>query len=424
VTARQPLLATLRAAHLRLGLAAVIAAGVVLTLVSFVTLRSFVDHNLALVARSISYTAEAATVFGDAGSAQEVLETIVARESLLAARIADRTGRPLAAYQLDSKDSLKRAASSVATMLFSPQASAPIVHEGQQYGVVVVDGDGTVYLAFLLNVLAAIGLCTAAIAVLVSRQLRRIERDIIQPLNRLASLTRRARTERALDLRAPAAVVKEIHELGDDFNALLGEVQSREARLVAKHDTLRTANESLSYLAFHDSLTGLPNRASLLERLGTVLHGRGVHAGKAALLYLDGDRFKAINDELGHAAGDELLIEIARRIRSGLRDTDFVARLGGDEFAVLLSPIRDVDDAAKIAVKIAAAVGAPFESANFGPIESGVSVGVAMFPDHGEDVDQLLAAADAAMYRAKSQRRGSVAVFDTDVDDVTRPMVA
>jgi len=424
VTPRQPLLATLRAAHLRLGLAAVVAAGMVLTLLSFVTLRSFVDHNLTLVARSISYTAEAATVFGDAASAQEVLETIVARESLLAARIIDRKGRPLAAYRLDSQDSLKHVVSSVAAMLFSPQASAPIDHEGQQYGRVVVDGDGAIYLAYLLKVLAAIGLCTAAIAVLVSRQLRRIERDIILPLNSLASLTRRARTERALGLRAPAAVVKEIHELGDDFNALLGEIQSREAHLVAKHDTLRSANESLSYLAFHDSLTGLPNRASFLERLGTVLHGSGMHADKSALLYLDGDRFKAINDQLGHAAGDELLIEIASRIRSGLRETDFVARLGGDEFAVLLSPIRDVDDAVKIAVEIAASVAAPFESASFGPIESGVSVGVAMFPDHGGDVDRLLAAADAAMYRAKSHQRGSVAIFDAGVDDVTRPMVA
>jgi diguanylate cyclase (GGDEF)-like protein len=143
-----------------------------------------------------------------------------------------------------------------------------------------------------------------------------------------------------------------------------------------------------------------------------------------AVLYLDCDRFKAINDGLGHAAGDELLVEVAARIRGLLRDGDFVARLGGDEFAVLLSPIRTVDDAARIAAKIAAAVRTPIASAVFGSIGSSASVGVAVFPDHGAGVDELLAAADAAMYRAKAQQQGSFEVFDAGLDDVTRPMVA
>jgi len=424
MTTRQPLLEALRTAHLRLGLAAVIVAGVILTLVSVITLRGYVDQNLTLVARSISYAAQAATVFGDAGAAQDVLVPIATREDLLAARIVDRRDRSLATYRAANDRAMDTVLVGVATLLFSTQATAPVMHEGREYGVVVVQGNGVVYLLFLLKVLAAISLCTAATAWGVSRLSRRIEHDIVRPLNRLASLTRTARIERALEMRAPPAVVKEIHDLGEDFNALLAEIQNREASLVASHDRLLTANESLSHLAFHDGLTGLPNRTSFLERSATVLQ---LHRGRgqlSAVLYLDCDRFKAINDGLGHAAGDELLVAVAARLRASLREGDVVGRLGGDEFAVLLAPVRSAEDAMRIAEEIADAVRRPLESSNFGTLGASASMGMALAPEHGADVEALLAAADAAMYRAKMQRRGSIVVFDERSDEPTRPREA
>jgi diguanylate cyclase (GGDEF)-like protein len=424
MNARQPLLDALRAAHLRLGLAAVVAAAVVLTVVSFLTLRGQVDHNLTLVARSISYTAEAATVFGDGGAAQEVLAMVAAREQLRSARIVDRHGRTLADWQAREDTPVDGALADLAALLFAQEAGARIVHEGRTYGEVRVQGGGVGSLAYLLKVLAAIGLCTAANVWLVARLSRRIERDIVWPLNRLAALTRTARTERALDMRAPAATVKEIHDLGEDFNALLAEIEQREASLVAKHETLRTANESLSYLAFHDNLTGLPNRAAFLAHATRVAAAPRTRGETAALLFLDCDRFKAVNDALGHAAGDELLVQVARRIRSQLRDGDFVARLGGDEFAVLLAPVRAAEDAQRIATKIAAAIRTPIESAAFGSIDASASVGLAMLPEAGGGLEQWLAAADAAMYRAKARSRGSVELFEARVDDLPRPMAA
>lgn len=424
MSARQPLLDAMRAAHLRLGLAAVVAAALVLTVVSFVTLRSQVDLNLRLVARSISYTAEAATVFGDRDMAQELLALVAQREGLRVARIVDMQGRSLASYEAHDDTLLDTLLGDVATLLFARQASAIIGHEGRSYGEVQVQGGGVASLVYLLKVLAAIVLCTAANAWLVARLSRRIERDIVRPLNRLAALTRTARIERALQMRAPPATVKEIHDLGEDVNALLAEIQSREASLVAKHETLRTANESLSYLAFHDNLTGLPNRASFLERATRIVAAPRPRSETAALLFLDCDRFKAVNDALGHAAGDELLVQVARRIRSQLRDGDFVARLGGDEFAVLLSPIRATEDAQRIAAKIAAAIRAPIDSAAFGRIDASASVGVAMLPEAGGSLEQWLAAADAAMYRAKARSRGSVELFEARIDDMPRPLVA
>jgi diguanylate cyclase (GGDEF)-like protein len=420
MSARQPLLESLRAAHLRLGLAAIVAAGVILTVLSLVTLRHHVQQNLTLIARSISYAAQAATVFGDAASAQEVLAPIAAREDLFAARLVDRDGQPLADYRSASERPVDSALVGVASWLFTAQASAPVTHEGRAYGSVVVQSDGVVYLMFLFKVLGGITLCTAATAWLVSRLSRRIEQEIVLPLNRLASLTRTARSERALGLRAPPAVVKEIHELGEDFNVLLAEIQAREAHLVASHDRLQTANESLSYRAFHDSLTGLPNRSAFLERAATVLQLHRGRGERAALLYIDCDRLKAINDGLGHAAGDELLVAVAERLRNSVRAGDVIGRLGGDEFAALLWPVRGRDDALRLAEKIGEAIRHPVHSITFGPLGTTASIGVALCEDSAIGVDALLAAADRAMYRAKTQRRGSIVVLDHISDEIAR----
>jgi diguanylate cyclase (GGDEF)-like protein len=395
-----------------------------LTLLSFITLRTYIDQNLNLIARSIAYSAEAAAVFGDTAAAQDVLVQISSREELGSARILDAEGQVLAHYEARADGAVEPARLHDLHVRWAPRAEALIVADGKPFGRVVVQGNGKVYLFFLLKVLGAIGVCLAAIAWMVSGLSRRIERDLVQPLNRLASLTHKARTDRNPGLRAPAAEVREIHELGEDFNALLAEIESREASLVARHDTLKTVNESLSYLAFHDQLTGLPNRASFLKRASETIEARIPQEGNVAVLFLDCDDFKHINDSLGHAAGDEVLMATAQRVRAVLRDGDVVARLGGDEFAVLLSPIRGIDDAERLADKIAQAIREPLHTTAFGALLTSASVGVALCPDHGEDVDAVLEAADAAMYRAKARGNGNVCVFDTVLDGMAKPIVA
>ncbi|MBE7416359.1 MAG: diguanylate cyclase [Ideonella sp.] len=401
---RPTLLQALHSAHWRLGMTAVVAAAVTLTLLSVMTLRTYVDRNLALIARAIAYAAEAAVVFDDAAAAQDTLQTIAAGEGLLAADIVRPDGSRLARFRQRPADALDETLTEFGDLLFRLQATSPVRRQGVEVGRVQVRGDGGVYLVFLLEVLAAIGVCGAVTAWRVSRLSHRVGREIVRPLNLLAGLTRRARLARHDQLRAPPAGVREIHELGEDINALLAEVASHEAELVAQHDTLRTANESLSFLAFHDSLTGLPNRARFMEVAARALQRHGQRGEKVAVLFIDHDDFKAINDNLGHAAGDELLVEMATRVRAQLRDGGFVARLGGDEFAVLLAPIGSTDDAMRVAARIADAVRQPLLSALFGRIDSSASIGVALFPDHGDDVERLLAAADVAMYRAKRPR--------------------
>jgi diguanylate cyclase (GGDEF)-like protein len=422
---RMPLLQALRAAYVRLGVAAVLAAGLILTLVSFLTLRTYVEQNLTLVAHSIAYSAEAATVFNDPVSANEIVTLIAAQEGLLSAEVVRHgSDASIASYVRERGAPVGASFSRIGTMLFPLQATARIAHEDSEVGRVTVRGDGGVYLMFLLKILAAVAGCVAIIGWWVARLSRRIENEIVNPLNGLAALTRKARAERALGLRASPAVVQEIHSLGEDFNALLAEIQSREAELVAKHDDLKTVNESLSLLAFQDSLTGMPNRASFMQHASRAILACRVQAAKVAILYVDSDNFKSVNDRLGHAAGDEVLIETAKRIRAVVRDTDFVARLGGDEFAVLLASVRGADEATRVAQEIAATLRVPVTSPNFGTIESSASIGVAVFPGHGSTVEALLLAADAAMYSSKSKQPGGYWMFEPAHDDQSNRIIA
>lgn len=162
----------------------------------------------------------------------------------------------------------------------------------------------------------------------------------------------------------------------------------------------KASEERIHYLATHDALTGLANRAQFLDRMNNSLLLAIRHSTRLALLFLDLDRFKQINDTLGHAAGDALLVEAAKRMQMTLRASDLLARQGGDEFMILLHDIKGVNEANGVAAKIRQAIDRPFILEGSAQHIS-VSIGVALFPDDGLDMESLTRYADAAMYRAK-----------------------
>ena len=166
----------------------------------------------------------------------------------------------------------------------------------------------------------------------------------------------------------------------------------------------KRTEERIQHVAEHDSLTGLPNRLLFNDRLSQALSIAKRDAGQCALLYLDLDKFKPINDTLGHAAGDQLLRMVAGRIREQVRESDTVARVGGDEFTVILHDISSPQNAATVAQKIIAALAAPFQLGS-GSRESvvGSSIGIAVYPKDGQDHETLIKKADAAMYLAKAR---------------------
>ncbi|MEM9038531.1 MAG: sensor domain-containing diguanylate cyclase [Actinomycetota bacterium] len=165
----------------------------------------------------------------------------------------------------------------------------------------------------------------------------------------------------------------------------------------------------LAHLATHDSLTGLPNRTHVSAHLDAAIARSAGRDGDLAVLFCDLDRFKPINDRLGHSAGDLALQEVAERLRSAIRASDLAGRLGGDEFVAVLEPVRDEAEALELARRIIAAIEEPMTLAgNFASVSASIGVAIS---DGGSDADDLLRAADAALYRAKADR-GCVALAD------------
>ncbi len=207
-------------------------------------------------------------------------------------------------------------------------------------------------------------------------------------------------------------VHKDGHEIPVELVAKSVPAGDKVIRLIAVRDITehKAAQARIEFLAMHDTLTQLPNRAYLMDRLTTLLALARRRQGSMALLFIDLDKFKSVNDTLGHQAGDGLLREVASRIAETVRDSDLVSRLGGDEFVVLLSDIASSEDAARVAAKLIEAVSAPVTFAEQN-ISVSPSIGISVFPTDGDSSDELIRHADAAMYHAKKSARGTYQFF-------------
>jgi diguanylate cyclase len=224
-------------------------------------------------------------------------------------------------------------------------------------------GHGQYLLLFLLQTLLAMLVCLILSALGALYVARWMQNSLTVPLKELAQVAHSVSRRRILAMRVPEAHIAELHELGQDFNSLLDELEAWQAHQ-------RRENASLLHRATHDALTGLPNRALFEARLDQAVTTGRLHEERFALLYLDCDRFKQINDTLGHAAGDDVLIALARRVQHQLRPMDLVCRLGDGRQLV-----------------------------------AAISIGTALYPEQGLTAGELLQQADNAMYQSKRLRR-------------------
>lgn len=215
---------------------------------------------------------------------------------------------------------------------------------------------------------------------------------IIQPLDSIRTYLHNIRSDKKhLDKDLMVTGSKELVDLANELNSISSELS-------------RLYNE-FEEMAFTDSLTGIPNRALLFDRLQqmTMMAGRDKSNNEFMLLMMDLNKFKAVNDELGHHVGDELLIAVAKRLNQALRGSDTVARLGGDEFAIILYAVNDKEMAISTAGKITALMNELFEIDGY-KIEVGMSIGIARYPHDGVNSEQILHSADMAMYHAKRNK--------------------
>lgn len=269
---------------------------------------------------------------------------------------------------------------------------------------------GQVWCDWLFHIVACCWLLTALILA------------VRGPWNRVRSLISLALLTMfvAVSLKIPDMVLNEVYEsifapIGNSFYLLgiflLAIVYLREQMLER-----RTASEQVSRLAYYDSLTKLPNRALFNDRLTQTIAVSARSDGRFALLFLDLDRFKAVNDSHGHSYGDMLLAAVAQRLNQCLRLGDTLARLGGDEFVILLPNIESTEAAVTVAEKVLLQLQKKFRI-NGLEIFTSTSIGMAFYPDNGEDEDSLLRHADMAMYAAKDDGRGCYHLFSSEMHE-------
>ncbi|MDR3400620.1 MAG: diguanylate cyclase [Pandoraea sp.] len=391
---RPSLQRVLRRTHLRLAVSAVVLAAVALSLVAWLALRAYAENNLMLIGRSLAYTTEAAVVFGDRVAAQEAIALIANDEDVFQVRVLDARNAQFALWRRSDGGALARVERMVAEVALPGAVTLPIRHDAKVVGYIEVQGEGHQFFVFLLSGVSGILACLLVTFAVSNVLAKRMHRDIVKPLRALAEVAHAVRRERAFHQRVAATPLAELKELGDDFNALLDEFEGWQ-------NHLRAQNATLAHQANHDQLTGLPNRSYFESRLAQALVDAQEVGTHVALLYLDSDRFKEINDQLGHDAGDAVLVAVAERLRQPLREGDLVARLGGDEFAVMLPGVRQTSNAVRLAQSLLVAMEKPIVLPDGGEIVTSMSIGVALYPTHAEDAPALLRAADAAMYQAK-----------------------
>jgi diguanylate cyclase (GGDEF)-like protein len=384
-------------AHLRLILFTVVLASASLMLSGVLVIRAYAQRNLELMAHTVAYTVEPAIVFQDRQAILDGMTSVGAAKGIDRLEVCDPAGKTLARWDRPHADLRGWLVTTANAFIWPEPARADVTQGGAVIARVKVYGNSGGILRYMLAAIV-IALACVGLTVLATRILaRRLQNEVIAPLDHVAEVAHAVRQERAFEKRVPASGIAEIDRFGQDFNALLAELQGWHAGLTSE-------NAELQRRATHDRLTGLGNRALFDQALTNAVAESRRNDTPFALLYLDVDRFKQVNDAFGHDSGDAVLIAVGERLRASIRHIDAAFRLGGDEFGVVLAPLFDRGHIDGLVERIRAAMVEPFRMPNGQLGAASLSVGVAVFPDDGASAEQLLSHADTAMYRDKQNR--------------------
>jgi diguanylate cyclase (GGDEF)-like protein len=210
--------------------------------------------------------------------------------------------------------------------------------------------------------------------------------------------------------------VSKVVQTGDELETISKSVNQLAMTVKEREAALQLSQKNLEYLSHHDSLTDLPNRRLLILRLEHAIEKAKRTHSNVAVLFLDLDEFKHVNDTLGHDVGDQLLVEVAKRLKHSIRESDTLARIGGDEFNILIEDIEHIRDIEVIAEKLLADFRLPF-ICNDQEISTTASIGIALYPEDGEEVYTLIKHSDLAMYQSKDEGRNSYSFFSKKLSD-------
>lgn len=369
--------------------------------------------RLVALADIIASDISAALLFGDNNAIEKTLLSLKADPSITQLFVLNAEGVVAASYLRedlrrippDLKQRLKVIRQEVHETVFdlSPEISRPIILDGVQLGTILLELDSSIFLNKLL-ISFSIGTVILLLSMLGSYVLAsRLGQIMTDPLLSLTAIMEKVTSTKDYRLRAEVSAVKELAQLAEGFNEMLVEISDRDKALLERQDRLHRQ-------AHYDTLTGLPNRALFNDRLAQSLRRAERNKEMLAVLFIDLDDFKLINDTHGHRVGDLLLIEVSRRLLKETRADDTLARMGGDEFTVFLQDVKSVDNALQVAHKHLSSLLAVFLLEDKQLFIS-ASIGIALFPDHGNSADALLKSADAAMYLAKQKGKNHTELF-------------
>ncbi len=399
------------------------------------SLRGAIFERMRAQAGIVGNSSISAMVFNDSRAANRTLSILEREADIQAAGLYDNKGKLFAYYERTPGALLKQHpdtdAGDINGHVF---VVSPISFDEDVIGSIVLIADMHEWKhRQVINLITAVGvfLFSLLMAVVISS---RLENAVTRPILKLAMTARRISRNEDYSLRAEKDSQDEIGSLVDDFNAMLDQIESRDQALFHVNERLEekvnsrtreltALTKQLEHQAYHDALTGLANRVTFDNNLRLAIEQKVRHGGRLAVLFLDLDRFKIINDTLGHAAGDKLLIEVAERFRHCVRKSDTLARLGGDEFAVLLFDIEHDNTAMAVAQKLAEAISKPLQLDGH-DLHLSTSIGVSLFPGDGTDAEVVIKNADTAMYRSKERGRNQVTFFSPEMNARTERRLA
>ena len=411
-------------------LVATIVTSITLILASILLYGKFIsDHkntlleNLRGKAQLIAETSRSALLFGDHDTANTILGSLRAFPATQYAMLLDSEQSTFASYQRSSDielpkfDSLQERAQVLDSLLHVYQ---PIRMDNEVIGYVLIVSESNALSDQRLNYLLILFL-VFVVSIAVSFFLHwRLQSFLAAPMNKLVELVGYVARNRRYNRRVRAKGNDELGTLITGVNSMLDTIEQHEKQLHAHSERLESLvalrTEQLFNRANYDALTQLPNRHLLVDRLNHGIDNASRENSQMALMFLDLDRFKYINDNLGHSVGDELLVKVAEKISSVVRKADSVCRWGGDEFIVLLEHLHNKEDIVPLAEQIIFTLSEPVELSG-NQLHITTSIGIARFPEDGEDSSTLLRHADVAMYRAKEKGLSQYCFFEHDMID-------
>ncbi|WP_370279619.1 EAL domain-containing protein [Pontibacterium sp.] len=395
----------------------------------WISSRDDIYDRMRAQASIIGQNSVAALTFSDPDAAKRTLNTLENTHDIVGAVLFDSNQHPFSSYQRDNTElPLSPPEAYEGSLKGTLYVKLPVQLDGEQIGCIVLLselGNWQQQQLHRMTIVFGLFLFSLLVAVFLSNVAQQI---VTRPILSLARTARRITDTRDYDLRAAKLSNDEIGSLADDFNQMLDQIQQTEKELRDAQSQLeekvneRTSElleltEQLEHQAFHDTLTGLANRATFDTNLQAAINYAGRRKLKLAVMFLDLDRFKSINDTLGHAVGDKLLVEMADRLSHCLRQSDTLARLGGDEFALLL-PDSSPNAAAEVATKVIEAVKQPIHVEGYN-LQVTTSIGISIFPDNGADASSILKNADTAMYSSKEAGRNQFNFFSPEMNAST-----